>query len=151
MLGLIAVWFSLFIGLVGILVALIGAPQIRLEWWIKDLIAIFGIVFATGDGFLTMAILGKFQESVFLEKQKSVGYTYFFHYLKEKKVPYAGARLWDWIVRKGVLRIGDEQLTDERSDYNYSSMNKGLSLIMFVVWGILALIAVSIVVLLNSS
>lgn len=150
MLGLIAVWFSLFIGLIGILVALIGTPQVELEWWVKGFIAFFGIVFAIGGGFLTMAILGKFQEIVFLEKQKSVGYTYFFQYLKEKKVRYAGARLWDWIVRNGVLGISDEQLMDERSDYTYSRMNKGLSIIMLLVWAILGLIAVSIVLILNS-
>jgi hypothetical protein len=92
-------------------------------------LACLATAFALTDACLTMAILGKFQELVFLEKQPEINLTSFYANLYDQKIPFFGARLWDSIVRKRVLRVSDEELRSPEP-YDYQKMKMRLNIVM---------------------
>jgi hypothetical protein len=144
MLGLIAVWASFFIGLIGILVALIGRST-SLGLLVRTLLVCLAAALAVLDACLTMAILSKFQELVFLEKQPQINLTSFYAYLDDQKIRFSGARWWDGVVRKRILLVSDEELRSVEQ-YNYLRIGKRLNALMFGIWVVLFFLWVSVLV-----
>jgi lysylphosphatidylglycerol synthetase-like protein (DUF2156 family) len=148
MLDFAVVYSSFFVGLMGLLIGLISGGS-SLAWWIRICMGIISGVLTLAEIWLSMAILTEFEELVFLEKTNAVGLVSFYTYLKRHNVPFPGARLWDRIVRAGILGVAYEELENKEQEYeNYRRRHIGLTVALIVMSLLAVLLFVTIMGLL---
>lgn len=130
MLGLIAAWIATFVPMIVIFLDVARNPPLAV--FARLVVGSLAVVLLAADVSLTLAILSKFQEIVILERE--LGVTRFYNGIRQYR--FAGAALWDSIVRSGGLGIEEEEI--ERHDY--SRMNCRLEIVSFLVIAILSLL-----------
>jgi len=127
MLSLILAWIATFTPALTIFIELSKNTTVTARHVMGSLSLLLLFV----DGLLTLAILGKFQEIVMLERK--LGVVHFYDRISAYR--FWGARFWDWVIRGCVLKLGPVD-----APYDYRKVNLAFNLVTCGIIGFLAFI-----------